>query len=318
LKRFRALAIAAAVAVYGQIVLGAVVRITNSGLGCPDWPACQGRLVPDFADAHVVIEYAHRLSGTAAGVLMVATAITALVMYRRGRGPGGVSRGLASAAVAGVLLIVVQGVLGGVTVLTGNTPFTVAIHLGNALLVLGAAVLVALWAGRSLPGASPVVVAGRERGGTAGLWAGAFAAFVIVLTGAYVVGAGAGGACASWPLCGNAFHSDFADIHMLHRIIVALGSVAIVRAAWLGARRWRGSSMSVVAYVTLGLLALEVAVGGLQAVNGLPAPLRAIHVALASGVWTGLVLLVSAAWLEARSQSAGARAPRRGLAGAES
>src|SRR5258708_7138936 len=73
-KGFRVLAIVAAVAVYGQIVLGGVVRITGSGLGCPDWPACQGKIVPDFANSHVVIEYAHRLVGTTAGLLMLATA----------------------------------------------------------------------------------------------------------------------------------------------------------------------------------------------------------------------------------------------------
>ncbi|MGB2938991.1 MAG: COX15/CtaA family protein, partial [Candidatus Dormiibacterota bacterium] len=70
MKRFRALAVAAAVAVYGQIVIGAVVRITGSGLGCPDWPACQGRIIPNFADAQVTIEYIHRLVGTASGLLM--------------------------------------------------------------------------------------------------------------------------------------------------------------------------------------------------------------------------------------------------------
>src|SRR6202165_1477770 len=150
MKGFRTVAVVAAIAVYAQIVLGGGVRLPDSVLGCPYWPACQGHLVPDFANSRVVIEYAHRLSGTAAGLLMLATAVVAVILYTR-RPTADVTalpRGLVAAALAGVGLIVVQGILGGLTVLMGNHPFTVAIHLGHALLVLGAALLVALWAGR--------------------------------------------------------------------------------------------------------------------------------------------------------------------------
>src|SRR3981081_3528080 len=116
MKGFRVLAVMAAIAVYGQIVLGGVVRITGSGLGCPDWPACQGRLIPDFANSHVVIEYAHRLVGTAAGLLMLATAVYAVLLYNRRREGIAMPRGLMMAAVAGVGLIVLQGIIGGITV----------------------------------------------------------------------------------------------------------------------------------------------------------------------------------------------------------
>jgi heme A synthase len=314
-KRFRALAIAAAVAVYGQVVLGAVVRITGSGLGCPDWPFCNGQVIPNLADYHVSIEWSHRFVGTAAGLLMVATAVVAMVMYRRRRTtPAAMSQRLVIASVAGVLLIIVQGVLGGITVLTGNTPFTVAIHLGNALLVLAAAVLVALWAGRLLPGAGRRSPSGSMRA----FIAAAVGAYLIVLSGAYVVGAGAGLACPSWPLCGAASSSSFTDIHMLHRIVVALGSVAIIQAAVIGARRWRGTPMAMAGYLTIALLAVQVAVGAFQAVLGLPPVLRAAHVALASAVWTGVVLMAGAAWLETQGERRQAPAPGRKLAGAES
>ena len=320
MKNFRALAVTAAVAVYGQIVLGAVVRITGSGLGCPDWPACQGQIIPNFADSHVAIEYAHRLVGTAAGLLMAATAVAAVVMYlrRRDEPAAGMSLGLASAAVIGVGLIVFQGVLGGITVLTGNTPFTVAIHLGNALLVLAAAALVALWAGRSRPATAPAARSSRPSGSLAVFVVGAAAAYVIVLTGAYVVGSSAGAACPGWPLCGSAGRTSFTDVHMLHRVVVALGSLAILWAAWAAWRRWRGSSMVAAAYGTVGLLVAEVAVGAAQAVLGLPSPLRALHVALASGIWTGVVLMAWACWLETRAERAKAPARSRSLARAES
>jgi heme A synthase len=256
--------------------------------------------------------------GSAAGILMLATAATAVGMYiRRRPGKSGMPRGIAFASVAGVLLIAFQGLLGGITVLTGNTPFTVAIHLANALLVLAAAALVALWAGRSFrPEGAPAPA--RSAGAGSWLVAGAASAYAIVLTGAYVVGTGSGAACSGWPLCGTVVRSGFTDVHMLHRGVVLLGSLAILGTVYVGLRRWRGAPMAAVAYLTAGLLLAEVAVGAAQALLGLPAPLRAAHVALASGVWSGVVLMAWAYWLETRPAAASVRAQRPTLAGAES
>src|SRR5258708_28683846 len=122
MKGFRLLAIVAAVAVYGQIVLGGVVRITGSGLGCPDWPACQGKIVPDFANSHVVIEYLHRLVGSTAGLLMIATAAYALLLFYRPRTGAPMPRGLMIAAVAGGRLILLPGILCGLPSLIVQTP----------------------------------------------------------------------------------------------------------------------------------------------------------------------------------------------------
>ena len=147
MKSFRVLAGVSAAGVYLQIVLGSVVRITGSGLGCPDWPLCHGSLIPAF-DYHTLVEYAHRLVGTATGVLILATASVGVALYVRRSVP----RGLMLAALGLLGLYVMQGVLGGITVLMKNSPFTVAMHLGNALLVLGLALLTWLWAGRELAG----------------------------------------------------------------------------------------------------------------------------------------------------------------------
>ncbi|HEY8741100.1 MAG TPA: COX15/CtaA family protein, partial [Candidatus Dormibacteraeota bacterium] len=284
MKTFRGLAVVAAVAVYLQVVLGSVVRITGSGLGCPDWPLCHGAIVPAF-EYHTMIEYAHRLVGTSAGLLMVATAGCAFVLYRRGI-KGEVPGGLVVASVGALLLIVAQGIVGGITVLMKNSPFTVAIHLGNAELVLGAAILVALWAARAARGRIAIPT---RRLGTPVILVGLAGAYLVVVTGAIVVGTGASGACSSWPLCGGT--GRLADTHMLHRAVVLLGSLAILGAVHSARRRWRGQRLGVAAYVVGALLVAEVAVGAAQVLNGLPAALRSIHVALASGVWGGMVLL---------------------------
>src|ERR1700716_4408221 len=73
-----------AIFAYLQIALGGVVRVSGSGLGCPDWPLCHGRPYPP-ADLHAIIEYSHRAVGTVTGVLIIATVVLAWVVYRTRR-----------------------------------------------------------------------------------------------------------------------------------------------------------------------------------------------------------------------------------------
>jgi len=278
------------------VVLGGVVRITGSGLACPDWPACQGRAIPDFTNYRVAIEYSHRLFGTAATLLVLATAATAFALHRRQRGSAAIPLGLVNATGVGLLLIAVQVVLGGITVLVGNSPFTVAMHLGNALLALAAALLVALWASRVI-----APTAGSDgRSPAALIYSGAVAAYAIVITGAYVVGSGASSACSGWPPCGSAGGS--ADIHMLHRIVAGLAGLVIIAGMYVARRRWHGSALALVAYLTMAGVLLEVAVGAVQVLTALPVAVRAVHLALATAVWSGTVLLAAAYWLETRSE----------------
>jgi heme A synthase len=310
MSKFRGLAVVTAAAVYLQVVLGGVVRITGSGLGCRDWPLCYQHETDRFA-YRTLLEVAHRLFGTLGGLLVLATAVAAWVLYRRARATGAFPRGLWLASGVGLVLYVFQGILGGVTVLMKNSPFTVAIHLGNAELVLGISILVAAWATRVLRAPARDAAAG----GSQVFWAGMIGAYLIVVTGAVVVGTGASGACTSWPLCGG--FGRLADTHMLHRVVVLLGSVAILAAVAVGARRWRGRGLGTAAYLTAGLLLAEVLVGAAQVLAGLPPALRSIHVALASGVWAGTVTLAAGAWLERRPDAVPATPSRSRLSPAE-
>src|SRR5712671_5205145 len=100
MTRFRTLAWAAAACTYLLIVLGAVVRITGSGLGCGDhWPLCNGHLFPSFADIGTIIEWGHRLVAALVSILVVALAV---VSWRR--------------AIVAVALLVLQIALGAITV----------------------------------------------------------------------------------------------------------------------------------------------------------------------------------------------------------
>src|SRR6202022_243155 len=106
---FRRLAVLTAIFAYLQIALGGLVRVSGSGLGCPDWPLCHGRPYPP-ADLNAIIEYSHRAVGVVTGVLIIATVVLAWVVYRTRRP---IVAWLATASLIGV---VGEGARGGVGV----------------------------------------------------------------------------------------------------------------------------------------------------------------------------------------------------------
>ena len=146
---------------YAVIVLGAWVRATGSGLACPDWPTCYGHWVPlpgeipqaaGYAYDQVMLEWVHRLlAGVILGPLVL------LIGWLAWRARGSVTHACRLYAAALFLLLLVQAVLGGVTVLDQNSPWSVALHLGTALLLLS--VLCLIFA-RSATGVRPP---GRQR-----------------------------------------------------------------------------------------------------------------------------------------------------------
>ena len=120
-SRFRRLTLVTVLAGFALIVLGGVVRVTESGLGCPDWPLCQGRLIPPL-ETSAIIEYSHRLVASAVlGPLIVATCVVTWISYRR-------DRWLVAPATVGLILMLAQALLGGATVLPafpdGSSPPT--------------------------------------------------------------------------------------------------------------------------------------------------------------------------------------------------
>jgi len=72
------------VVTYALVVLGGVVRVSGSGLGCPDWPLCHGRPYPPL-ELHAIIEYSHRTTASLASLLVVLTAAAALMAWRQRR-----------------------------------------------------------------------------------------------------------------------------------------------------------------------------------------------------------------------------------------
>jgi cytochrome c oxidase assembly protein subunit 15 len=280
-RRFTRLAWTAAIFTYLLIILGAIVRITGSGLGCGEhWPLCNGKLLPPL-DLPTMIEYGHRLAAAAVSVL-----VTALAAYtwwlRRGAGSGEQYHPDKTAYVA-LGLLILQVLLGAVTVKLSLPPWTVILHLGTAMLLLATLIV----AGRTAdltPGASPGIPGTpRSRAGSVALGLG----FVTVLFGALTANLGAASACLGFPLCNGQVipaGNYLQHIHWTHRLLAYTLFAYVV---WWAVRSRRRGAWYVVALVTL-----QVAVAAAMVLFALPQPLQAAHVAVGAAVWAGLVLAV--------------------------
>ncbi|TME40057.1 MAG: heme A synthase [Chloroflexi bacterium] len=269
---FRRVAFTTAFFAYLQIALGGLVRVTGSGLGCPDWPLCHGRPYPP-ADIHSIIEYSHRSVGTLTGLLLIATVVLAWLVFRQQRPL------VAWLATGSLVAIAGEGALGGVVVANELAPWLVLIHLGLAMVILGfllATALMSLPAGAGVPGLR--------------LWTAlaAAATYVLLLTGSTVVASNADQGCHSWPLCGGGFSIDFGGANaftMLHRGAVLVIGILIV---YIAITALRQPTLRVAGLATLVVFALQVAVGAGAGITDAPF-FNGMHVAIATLVWAGML-----------------------------
>src|SRR6266852_1257999 len=263
-RRFATLAWAAAICTYLLIVLGAVVRITGSGLGCGEhWPLCNGHLFPPLNDIGTVIEWSHRLVAALVTIVVVGLALPGL--------EPGVRESKARYVALG--LLGVQILLGAITVKLALPAWTVVLHLGTAMLLLATLLIIAT-SRRSSP---PDPLSALRRGGTLVIVP---LAFVTVLLGALTANLGAASACGGFPLCNGQVWTTagpLAVIHWTHRLLAY--SLTIVVAIWAARSRRTGPA------VLLLMVVLQIVVGASMVLHGLPRVLQATHVAVGAAVW---------------------------------
>jgi len=281
MKAFRVLSVATAVVTYALVVLGGVVRVSGSGLGCPDWPLCHGHLLPPL-NLHAIIEYSHRTTASLTSALVLLTAAVAWLAWRK-------RRDLVIPATVALGLLIVQVILGAITVRLELPPMIVLAHLATAMALLGAVCVTAVAALTPAPAGAIDRVARRRMllaaGGT----------YLLLISGSLVVGSAASGACNAWPLCGGGFSLTFDGlpaIQLLHRVIAGvIGLLIILSLAAVLARHRRHAAVRATVALTLAALAFQVVVGAAVVTLRLPAALRGLHLALASAVWAGTVIL---------------------------
>jgi cytochrome c oxidase assembly protein subunit 15 len=271
----------------GLIVLtGAAVRLTDSGLGCPTWPRCYGKVLPPL-QTHALIEFGNRALSGLVGVI-TGVAMIAAFMRRPFR------RDLALLATALPLGVIGQAVLGGFTVREKLAPGFVMGHFGLSMIILIAAVAL-VWRATHEPGSRPRSV---ER---VSVWA----VRVVAVLGGLTIFAGTA-ATAAGPHSGGAVGQHIHRLHFKgadtltwvvhqHAAIAALFGVAAV-ATWLW-QRHRGAAESALEPMTVVciLVAAQGLVGSVQYELHLPSDMVWVHVLLATVTWIALLWSVAAA-----------------------
>jgi len=130
---------------YATIVLGGTVRGMGAGLACPDWPLCNGHVVPDLVDPLVAVEYAHRLVAALTTLFLLLTLVVTLLWFRA-------DPRLLTLSFASVALLVTQVGFGALTITSSLDWVIVTIHLALGTATFASALLVAFFALR-LPSA---------------------------------------------------------------------------------------------------------------------------------------------------------------------
>ncbi len=306
---FRRLVLATAFVTLAMIVIGAITRVSESGMGCGTyWPSCNGLLVPTFVNTATVIEFGHRLFALLVGLFALAVLIGAVRWYRE------VPRVIIPLAL-GFVLYFVQSGLGAVTVWLSNEWLTVLIHLANSMLLL-ACYLVAWVNLGSVEDTKPRGTLPLPEVLTATVLA-----YLVALAGAVVAGNDAAYACGNtWPLClGDVWPSaqgPLQTLNMAHRLIAGgLGLVLLLLA--IQTLRTRTNTLTRSAVATACALYLgQAALGALvvwSATTGaeVRVVLRSLHVLFAAATWAAMVVLSGVTWLQVsyRNQSMSQAAP---------
>ena len=259
-----------------HILWGAVVRATGSGLGCPDWPLCSGQVIPPFETA-AVIEFVHRFLA----LLLTGSVVWVLVKAWFGQGS---LRQVRPIVLAFALLLVVQIVLGAVTVLTELPALLVGSHLTISMLFISATVMGAV----QVQNQSLSVHAFPKWRGIAALIAG----LLVVVSGAFVVGLAAGIACHGILSCESGGGSPrlLVEVHMGHRYAAYVFAIALALLAGWRLRLDQGKAKLLGVFV-IALLALQITLGFTQVLLGLPGALRVAHVFTAALVMAAATAL---------------------------
>jgi cytochrome c oxidase assembly protein subunit 15 len=293
----RRVAVAGVVANAGIIMTGAAVRLSASGLGCPDWPACtSSSLVAARTSGdpmvHTYIEFTNRMLTFALMVVAVLVMITAW----RFRPAGTRRRAIVWLAAAQPLGVVAQAVLGGIVVLTNLNPAAVSIHflLSSTILALA----VTLWS-RCTEGDGPATRLVRT---DLRVFSVVLVPVVALMLAAGTVVTGTG------PLAGSTFvphagggpsyvpryHLPLEGVTQLHADIGwMLGTLAAVLAVGL---QLTGAPRRVrrLGWLVLGLVGLQGVIGYSQYFSGLPAGLVWVHVSGSVLIWIAALRLMFA------------------------
>ena len=293
MNRFQKLAALTLATALGLVTIGVIVRATDSGLGCPDWPLCHGQLIPSLDDAKAWIEWIHRTVAVIIGFEILGLAVLAFLDHRD-------RRSILWPSVAAVGLVGFQAWLGRETVRLGNSGESVTAHLASALVLVGLLVFLTVRAGY------PARIGGRGASQRFTLLA-AFttaATFALLLFGSHVTATASALVFPDWPLMNGTLIpaiTDATSAHVLHRWAAAVVGVIVAALAVVAWRTQRDHPTLVrLAVGSAVLFAIQVAIGGAQVLTRLAEWTQTLHLALGAVIWAMLAGLTVTSYYTAR------------------
>jgi cytochrome c oxidase assembly protein subunit 15 len=325
-RRLQALAVLTLFLTFDLVLFGAFTRLTDSGLGCPDWPGCYGSASPVGARAAIAaaqdamptgpvtygkawVEMVHRYLATGVGVLIIVLTVASWLQWRQARrgtgAPPAVSPWWPTFTLFWVCL---QGAFGALTVTMKLFPAIVTLHLIGGLVLLALLCVQAVRQTQAVRGAQPVLLAAPLRVGLA--FTGALVAMQIVL-GGWVSTNYAVLACTSFPTCQGSWwpvmdfaqgfelwrplgllqdgrHISFAGLTAIHYAHRLMAYAVLLALAWLAWRLHRAAALRVQARWLVGLALLQLATGLSNVVLGWPLLAAVLHTGGAAALVGGL------------------------------
>jgi heme A synthase len=277
---------------FAQVVFGAIVRITGSGLGCGDhWPDCYGSFKPTQNAPNLLVEISHRYGAATLSLAIVALVIAAWVK-RNEPGIGGRGGALRSAFLA-LALVVVAAVFGAITVKLDLNALVVATHLAIAMSLLAVLVVTVARAG-GLGATTIAVPSGRtQRAARAAVGL----TFIALVFGALTANTpDASAACQGFPWCRVvAAHGEPLWIQVTHRVIAFLLLGHLIGLAIGVNKRKEVRALRVAAWSALGVVVLQILVAAAMVEMHLPPSLRSLHQAVGTALWIVVVTIAALA-----------------------
>lgn len=285
----RRLSIATALGTLLLIAMGGAVRATDSGLACPDWPACYGKWIPP-ADVNMWFEHSHRLWAGVIGIAVLSLTVWTFLRFRD-------RPALWRLSLAALVLVVAQAALGAAVVLLHLRAGLVTSHLGMSLVVVGCLIVLAViarapTAGLESPGARWVGRWGAVVGGLV---------FLQALLGGQATGRGAAHVFNAVPiwLAEESWTGHVREwLHVSHRVGGYLVATAVLVFA-LAVHRRRRTDPTVpdwaakLAWLALALVVVQVGLGLANVLTRAGVVSAIGHLTVASWLWATFVLIAS-------------------------
>ena len=285
--------------IFLQIILGAWVRLTGSGMSCPDWPLCYGYIFPtpnkienipniDYSYFQIFLEWIHR-ANAALIIGPICLIFSIYIILKKN-----LNQFLKKHAYLLIILILIQGGLGGLTVFKSNIPWSVAIHLMFAFLLYLTTLIIIL---KTFDLSNNTFIANRFIKITTLL--SGFLTMAAAALGAFTSKYGASLSCNNWPGCTDSFFPTFSDmfqvIHFSHRVIAML-LVFVLISLFIFLRKYFNTISKNIKLILLGMffiITFQVIIGALLIHMEVPIWMGIFHQSIGLLLFTLIVLLYS-------------------------